>query len=377
MSSAVAAKAKSAGMGVTVLTRGKRKTPEGFENLVCNCRDYNHVIELLQGRQFDAVIDFLCYNEEQLKNSFGIYSKHSRQYFLISSCAVYNKEVSPICHEESPKVLSMWDYSIQKWKCEELLRSLSKDASCTYTIIRPSVTYGDTRLPYGISPAYGFHWTLAARALSGKPIVRWNEGKNRTNMTRVEDFAVGLVGLIGNPAAYNQAFNVCGDETPSWNDVLDALGEALGCQVKTIDIDAQFYGDELPSRKGELIGGRCFDGINANQKLKNAVPDFKQTVFLKEGVRKTVEAIKKQNYQQGIDWSFDAEHDRIIRKWCKQHSISTNGMNLHFIDYLGNATPQNRRLYQQTLHRDDAIYNIICRVFNLPGLRTVKKLFGK
>ena len=34
-------------------------------------------------------------------------------------------------------------------------------------------------------------------------------------MMRVEDFAVGVIGLIGKDEAYNEAFNVCGDETPS------------------------------------------------------------------------------------------------------------------------------------------------------------------
>ena len=62
-----------------------------------------------------------------------------------------------------------------------------------YTVIRPCVTYGDTRIPYGISPQYGYHWTLAARILNNKPIIRWNGGINRCNMMRVEDFAVGAV----------------------------------------------------------------------------------------------------------------------------------------------------------------------------------------
>jgi len=53
----------------------------------------------------------------------------------------------------------------------------------------------DTHIPYGISPQYGYHWTLIARILSGKPIIRWNGGINRCNMMRVEDFAVGVIGL--------------------------------------------------------------------------------------------------------------------------------------------------------------------------------------
>lgn len=137
-----------------------------------------------------------------------------------------------------------------------------------------AAVYGLRRIPYGISPQYGYHWTLAARILNNKPIIRWNGGINRCNMMRVEDFAVGAVGLIGNPSAYNEAFNICGDETPSFNDVLDCLSELTGKIVKTVDIDSAFYAKEVPKRAGEILGGRSIDSINSNEKIKAAVPSY-------------------------------------------------------------------------------------------------------
>ena len=59
-------------------------------------------------------------------------------------------------------------------------------------------------------------------------------------MMRVEDFAVGVVGLIGNPMAYNEAFNICGDETPSFNEVLECLSELIGASPKLVDVDSFF-----------------------------------------------------------------------------------------------------------------------------------------
>ena len=95
----------------------------------------------------------------------------------------------------------MWDFSINKLASEKKLVELSTGTDVKYTIIRPCVTYGDTRIPYGIVPQYGYHWTLIARVLNGKPIVRWNEGNNRCNMMSVEDFAVGEVVIICNQKA--------------------------------------------------------------------------------------------------------------------------------------------------------------------------------
>lgn len=347
LSSAVTAEAQKKGIVVTMINRGRRPIPNGVELIKADMNDHKKIMEKLAGRQFDAVMDFLCYTDEATKKSVELYSKYAKQYFFISSCAVYDTASlnGQTAVEDSKKVLSIWNYSVNKWKSEELLMSLFKGKDIKYTIIRPSVTYGDTRIPYGISPIYGYHWTLCARILAGKPIIRWNGGINRCNIMRVEDFAVGVVGLIGNPKAYNEAFNICGDEAPTWNEVLAVLGGLLGKDVITVDIASEFYAKKLPERAGEILGGRSIDTINSNIKIKKTVTEFKQTLSLKEGIEKTLEAYKSQNYQYGIDWAFDGNTDRIIKAWCKERGIDVGKYNIDFVDYLGNATEKEKRIY--------------------------------
>lgn len=350
LSSAVTDAAMKKGINVTMINRGSRRIPDGVELIKANCFDYDHVRKCLLGRRFDAIIDFLCYTDLQTSQSFNLYKEFTNQYFYISSCAVYDTRLGEICHEDSPKVLPMWKYSVDKWASEQHLQKLVEGTDVKYTIIRPCVTYGDTRIPYGISPQYGYHWTLAARILAEKPIIRWNGGINRCNMTRVEDFAVGVVGLIGNPVAYNEAFNVCGDETPSFNDVLEAMAEYLGKEPVVFDLTSSEYALEIPQRKGELLGGRSIDAICSNIKIKNTVYGFKQNTLLKEGIRKTLDAYKCQNYQLGIDWAFDADTDRIISKYCKKKGINPRKYKIGFVDYLGNAKNKDRFAYWISYH---------------------------
>ena len=360
LSSAVVAEAKKKGISVTMVNRGKRRIPEGVEHIKADKKNTSVIAEALNGRKFDAVIDFLCYSDKEAEQSIRFYSGYTSQYMFISSTAVYNTRLldGKMGDESSPKVMPEWDYSVEKWNSEELIRSLAKELGINYTIVRPAVTYDNTRIPYGISPRYGYHWTLCARILAGKPIIVWNGGENRCNMMRVEDFAVGVTGLIGNPMAYNEAFNVSGDEAPSWKEVLQAVGVALGKEAVTVDVTPDFYAKCVPSRYGEIMGGRSIDSLNSNKKIKEAVPDFEQKVFLREGVAKTVEAYKSSNYQSGIDWRFDAETDRIIRKWCKQNHVRTRGYNLHFIDYLGTASRKDRITYLYALNKDSALIRL-------------------
>lgn len=367
LSTAVSNEALKRGIRVTMINRGHSKIPANVTLIQANKDNLHYIASQLEGKLYDAVIDFLCYTDEQTTKSFNFYKNYTKQYFYISSCAVYDTRKGVECKEDSPKVLPIWKYSVDKWASEVHLQKLAAEAKKNYTIIRPCVTYGNTRIPYGIMPAYSYHWTLAARILAGKPIITWNNGENRCNMMRVEDFAVGVVGLIGNPKAYNEAFNVCGDETPTFRKVIDVVSEYLGKKAITIDVDKDFYANEISSRKGELLGGRCIDSINSNSKIKDAVPEFKQTILIKEGVKMTLDAYKLMIYQKGIDWTFDADTDRIIAKWCQKNNIEVSQYKLGFVDFLGNATSADKKTYKLIFYKDKGWSKLLIffdKVFN-------------
>lgn len=375
LSSAVTAEALKQGFAVTMINRGRRVMPAGIELIKADMNDHELIAEKIAGRKFDAVIDFLCYTDDQTERSAKLYSNYTKQYFYISSCAVYDTATlnGQMADEDSKKVLPIWKYSVDKWTSEQKLSALLDGTDVKYTIIRPCVTYGNTRIPYGIMPPYGYHWTLCARILAGKPIITWNGGNNRCNMTRVEDFAVGVVGMIGNPKAYNEAFNVCGDETPTFKEVLDVVGELLHKEIITVDMSPEFYANECPSKKGEILGGRSIDTINSNKKIKGTVPLFKQTISLKEGIARTIEAYKSDNYQKGIDWAFDAEIDRVIKKWCKKQGIDESQYYLSFADYLGTSSWYNRLIYWRVFYKDNVLVKLFAFAFKV--LRKFKKIF--
>jgi nucleoside-diphosphate-sugar epimerase len=372
LSTAVTNEALRNGIHITMINRGKRKKyiPQGVELIKADKDDKNTISKHLRGRRFDAVMDFLCYTDAQTAESYKFYAQYTKQYFYISSCAVYDTRIDKLMTEDSPKGRPEWPYSLNKWASEQKLMQLVQDSDVHYTVIRPCVTYGDTRIPYGISPRYGYHWTLAARILAGKPIIRWNGGENCCNMTRVEDFAVGVVGLIGNSKAYNEAFNVCGNEIPTFNDVLDAMAEYLGVKPVIFDISSEEYAKEIPSRAGEILGGRGVNRKMSNQKLKDVVPAFHPSISLKEGVRMTLDAYKNQGYQYGIDWDFDGDTDRIIAKYSKIRG--TQKPNLPYTDYLGNATPDDKLHYYMARYKDNYLMKVSTLVYR--ALRKIQRI---
>lgn len=363
LSLSVVKEAISQGISVTTINRGNRisEQPSGVRLIKADRNNHFLLRKALAGQYFDAIIDFLCYDVESLDESFSFFSNYTNQYIFISSAAVLDSRIGGILNEDSPKVLPMWEYSINKWACENKLIDLACRKGINYTIIRPAITYDDTRIPYGITPQYGYHWTLVGRILAGKPIIRWNQGKNRCNMMRVEDFSLGVIGLVGNQKAYGEAYNICGDETPTFNEVLNAMANCLGKSPVLFDLTSDEYAEMIPTRRGELLGGRSIDAIISNEKIKAIVPNFKQTICLKEGVQKTIDAYKERNFQRGIDWLFDAETDRIIAKFCKIKGIDTKPFNLGFVDYLGNATFKEKYRYWAEFNKEKLVAKILKR----------------
>lgn len=361
LSSAVVKEALSHGIETTIVNRGKKKQvlPDGVTLIKADYRDSELMRLKLADQHFDAVIDFICYNKKQIAYSIDLLHDVADQYIFISTTCVYDTREPGIKDEESKKVLPDWDYSINKWECECYLKEQADKLCFNYSIVRPCVTYDDTRIPYGVMPLYGYHWTLCARILNGKPVLRWGSGKNRWNMMRVEDFAVGVVGIVGNKQAYGEAFNLSGDTPYSWNDVLSVLAKELGKDPVVFDVTTEEYQACYPDRKGE-IAGRSLDAIVSNDKIKAFVPDYRTTYTLDTGLKKTIEAYRKDNYQLGIDWKFDAATDRIIKVLSKQKGISPDIYNLGFVDYLGTATRADRKAYWLEFHKDNPLVRAYC-----------------
>ena len=136
----------------------------------------------------------------------------------------------------------------------------------------------------------------------------------------------------------------------------------LGKKVITFDLESDFFAKEIPSKAGEILGGRSLDSLNSNAKIKRIVPAFKQTIGLRDGIARTLDAYTANNYQHGIDWKFDAEMDRIIRKWCNIRKIKSTQYKLGFHDYLGTASLRDRKTYYETAYRESMFFKAVSKI---------------
>lgn len=318
ISSACVKQALQKGWSVTVLNCGNRPAPEGCAQIVCDINDETASAKALEGMYFDVVAQFFAFTPEQVKRDTRLFAGKAGQYIFISSASAYQR-TSPghMTTESTPLHNPHWQYSRDKAACEAVLKEAYVQNGFPATIVRPSHTYDETSIPVAIHGANG-PWQVARRILDGKPVIVHGDGTSLWTLTHSSDFAVGFVGLMGNPHAIGEAFHITSDEKITWNMVYECLGRALGKAPKLLHVSSDMLIKLDPSLEGPLLGDKAPCVSFDNAKIKRYVPAFCAVTRFDEGIRRSAEYFLSHAEKQIPDLEFDAFCDRVVsllEKW--------------------------------------------------------------
>lgn len=64
--------------------------------------------------------------------------------------------------------------------------------------------------------------------LDGKRVIIHGDGTSLWTLTHNTDFAKGFIGLMGNPHALGNAFQITSDESLSWNQIYAVIARTIG-----------------------------------------------------------------------------------------------------------------------------------------------------
>lgn len=275
------------GIDLTVLNRGRREGDlPGADIVTADLHDETATARALEGRTFDVVANFIAFRPEDIERDLRLFAGRCGHYFFISSASAYAKPPAhPVITESTPLRNPFWEYSRLKIACEERLMHAWREDGFPVTILRPSHTYA-TIIPVTVIP--GGEFTVIDRFRSGRPVIIHGDGTSLWTLTHSDDFAKGLVGLMGNPRTHGEAFHITSDESLTWNQIYETVGDAAGGRSPFVHIPSDFLARLDPRLEGSLLGDKAHSVIFDNTKLKEFVPDFRATVPFREGIRKTI-----------------------------------------------------------------------------------------
>ncbi len=310
ISSASSRLAVERGIELYHLNRGTtsyRPMPDAIIQLTGDVFSSKSYKAALDDHEFDAVVQWLGYVPEQIEQDIELFRGRTQQYLFISSASAYQTPVSHLPVTEATILDNpVWEYSRNKIACEELLVKAWRDEKFPMTIVRPSHTYDPT-----LFPTHGGYAVLK-RMKEGKPLVVHGDGTSLWTLTHHEDFAVGLVGLLGNSAAIGDIFHITSDEWLSWNQIYQEIARAAGVEAKLVHIPSEVIARYDQGWGDSLLGDKTHSMIFDNSKIRRVVPDFNPTIPFSEGARQIVTWHEADPERQIVDETFYALNDQII-----------------------------------------------------------------
>lgn len=312
-----------------MINRGKRlqHVPDGAKVIIGDINKPKELFKKIKNLEFDIVIDFLSYEPKQLSRNLQLFQNKYKQYIFISSATVYSTEYpEKYITEDTPTTNDDWVYAKNKILCEKFLEDEKRKNGLHYTIIRPYITYGETRIPFAFISKKK-QWTLVDRILKEKPIIVWDQGKNLCTLTHTEDFAKGVVGLFMNPEAFGQAFHITSDESLAWIDVLEKIAKAVGKEAKMILVPSNVIEKKFKEMKGELSGDKAITRKFDNTKIKSIVSGFVCEISFEEGIKKTIDYYKERPDLLTIDHEWNAKVDVLIYTYNNKNETKKNAFN--------------------------------------------------
>jgi len=308
-------RALSKGMEVWHLNRGNRagEVPAGVVSRNADIRDEAAAARALEGERFDAVVDFVAFARGQVEEDIRLFRDRTSQFVFISSASAYRKPpVHHVITESTPLANPYWDYARNKIECERLLEEEGHRSAFPYTVIRPSHTYCSSWMPNAFASS-GF--TVPRRMLDGRRIIVHGDGQSLWTLTHARDFAVGLVGLLGNPAAIGEAIQITGDDALTWDAIHATVAAALGVAPAVVHIPSDFIAAVDPERGAHFLGDKTYSALFDCSKLKRLVPEFRTTVSFQEGMRESAAWFLADPARRTVDAKLDADIDRILAAW--------------------------------------------------------------
>ncbi len=197
----------------------------------------NRVLEQFLSKGYDAVVDFMWYRDLALYESrYQMFLDRTDHYFSLSSYRVYADSPNAPLTETSPRLSESLDrsddwhhntgYAQIKCKMEDILTGSRRQ---NWTILRPTVVYCPGRMPL-------LTWSkneVALRAYAGKKIVLPREALDKkTTMVWGEDVAKMICGLMFNPIAKKEIYNIATAETLTWGEVLEHYQKTFGLEAE-------------------------------------------------------------------------------------------------------------------------------------------------
>lgn len=292
---------QDSGNDIYVTSRVQHTSSGNLHYVKANALRIDELNKLL-GSRWDAIIDFMIYNEHAFQERIALLLHSTDQYFFLSSATEFSDSAQVIT-EQTPRLLdvttdseflSCKPYPINKAICENILRSYGTN---NWTIVRPYITFNSNRLQLGCYEKEVWLW----RCLNGGEVLFSKDIASRyTTLTAAQDVALAISRLMGNLKALGEDFTITTDQSLTWTEILEIYKSVIR-RERGIDMRIKWTEESLNLRfkdgQWHAKYDRLYNRRFSNAKLLNILPDFQFTEVKSELDRCLVSFLKNERFR--------------------------------------------------------------------------------
>ena len=317
---------------------------------------------------FDVVVDTQIFDEIHMERTTRIVNNFCKQLIYISTDSVYahpNERLS----ENADIIFEdiKWDYGIDKRKAELFLQSHSGEYSFNWTVIRPTITFGETRIPVGFSCKRGTY-TLIERIEKQKPIVRFDNPETRHSLCHVSIFGDAAVGLFLNENAYGGFYHISDDCSYTYDELFHAIESVVGKKGIYFFADVDLLKKYNTSIYDEMIYDKNPEFTLDNTNIKRICPNVNYHVDFQGVITDTIQALHKHREEVGEDKDYDLLSDLIILKSKRRFNTDNNELVSEYLKKMPDEYVKRIKRYGADAHK----HIVVRRIKNI--LRPIKKI---
>jgi len=303
-----------------------------------NAKDTTFLNPLLKMEHYHSIFNFMTYTTDQFKEIVKPLLEATDHYFFLSSSRVYADSDEPISENnprlldtiEDQEYLSTDNYALAKARQEDILK---ENGLRNWTIIRPYLTYSETRLQLGFFEQNT--WLL--RALEGKTVVFSKDLADKyTTLTYGADVADILYKLIGKKEALGEVLQITCGQSLKWGDILsiyvDELKSITGKEIKVRMLETAPI-NIIPTEKWTYKYDRLFNRRFRGDKLESILGIPPIFTSPEVGLRKCIREFVKNPNEKGYSWRIEAQIDKVTGENIPPHVITTRRQYLSYLSY--------------------------------------------
>lgn len=282
--------------------------------LIGDINNKDEIRKLIKDHLFDVVVNFILFDGKDAYDQIELFNGKVKQYVFVSTVAALNHE--PNCHidEETERGNRFSVYGQNKAMAEQILLNAYEQQGFPITIVRPSQTYSNERLPLSVKG--DSTWAVIQRMIDGKEVIVHGDGQSIWASTHADDFAPPFVSLLDKEKTIGEIYQIMNNEPHTWDMVYQEIAKQLGVEYKPIYISKDIL---KQSRKYDFLssiqGDKTFSNLYDISKIQSWYPELKFEIGLEEGVRRFLAYMEENPYLKAKDSNFDFWCDSLIIKY--------------------------------------------------------------